>query len=288
MIEVATTLDALRARVARWRREGLRVGLVPTMGNLHAGHHSLVRLARAHADRVVASVFVNPTQFGPDEDYAQYPRTPEADVAGLEAAGCDLAWMPSVELMYPLGLARAVRVQVPGITDVLDGAHRPGHFDGVCTVVARLFNQVQPDVAAFGRKDYQQLAVIRHMVRDMAFPVELLPADIVREADGLARSSRNQYLGAEQRAAAPELHRTLLAVRDAVQAGQGWRDAEADAVARLQAAGFVVDYAAVRTPLLAEPSISPASHGDGGLVALVAARIGRTRLIDNIEFSTAV
>ena len=288
MIEVATTLDALRARVARWRREGLRVGLVPTMGNLHAGHHSLVRLARAHADRVVASVFVNPTQFGPDEDYAQYPRTPEADVAGLEAAGCDLAWMPSVELMYPLGLARAVRVQVPGITDVLDGAHRPGHFDGVCTVVARLFNQVQPDVGAFGRKDYQQLAVIRHMVRDMAFPVELLPADIVREADGLARSSRNQYLGADERAAAPELHRTLLAVRDAVQAGQGWRDAEADAVARLQAAGFVVDYAAVRTPLLAEPSISPASHGDGGLVALVAARIGRTRLIDNIEFSTAV
>ncbi len=288
MIEVATTLDALRARVARWRREGLRVGLVPTMGNLHAGHHSLVRLARAHADRVVASVFVNPTQFGPDEDYAQYPRTPEADVAGLEAAGCDLAWMPSVELMYPLGLARAVRVQVPGITDVLDGAHRPGHFDGVCTVVARLFNQVQPDVAAFGRKDYQQLAVIRHMVRDLAFPVELLPADIVREADGLARSSRNQYLGADERAAAPELHRTLLAVRDAVQAGQGWRDAEADAVARLQAAGFVVDYAVVRTPLLAEPSISPASHGDGGLVALVAARIGRTRLIDNIEFSTAV
>ena len=265
-----------------------RVVFVPTMGNLHAGHHSLVRLARAHADRVVASVFVNPTQFGPDEDYAQYPRTPEADVAGLEAAGCDLAWMPSVELMYPLGLARAVRVQVPGITDVLDGAHRPGHFDGVCTVVARLFNQVQPDVAAFGRKDYPQLAVIRHMVRDMAFPVELLPADIVREADGLARSSRNQYLGAEQRAAAPELHRTLLAVRDAVQAGQGWRDAEADAVARLQAAGFVVDYAVVRTPLLAEPSISPASHGDGGLVALVAARIGRTRLIDNIEFSTAV
>ena len=288
MIEVATTLDALRARVARWRREGLRVGLVPTMGNLHAGHHSLVRLARAHADRVVASVFVNPTQFGPDEDYAQYPRTPEADVAGLEAAGCDLAWMPSVELMYPLGLARAVRVQVPGITDVLDGAHRPGHFDGVCTVVARLFNQVQPDVAAFGRKDYQQLAVIRHMVRDMAFPVELLPADIVREADGLARSSRNQYLGADERAAAPELHRTLLAVRDAVQAGQGWRDAEADAVARLQAAGFVVDYAVVRTPLLAEPSISPASHGDGGLVALVAARIGRTRLIDTFEFSTAV
>ncbi|MBJ7574489.1 pantoate--beta-alanine ligase [Luteimonas sp. MC1828] len=280
MIEVATTLDALRARVAGWHREGLRVGLVPTMGNLHAGHHSLVQLARAHADRVVASVFVNPTQFGPDEDYAQYPRTPEADVAGLEAAGCDLAWMPSLDAMYPLGLARAVRVQVPGITDVLDGAHRPGHFDGVCTVVARLFNQVQPDVAAFGRKDYQQLAVIRHMVRDLAFPVELLPAPIVREADGLARSSRNQYLGTDERALAPEIHRGLLAMRDALRGGMPWREVEALGAARLAEAGFAVDYAVVRTPLLAEPDDDEGRER----VALVAARLGRTRLIDNLEF----
>ncbi|MBB1472329.1 pantoate--beta-alanine ligase [Luteimonas sp. MC1782] len=281
MTEVATTLEVLRARVAGWRREGLRVGLVPTMGNLHEGHHSLVRLVRARADRVVASVFVNPTQFGPDEDYAQYPRTPEADVAGLEAAGCDLAWMPSVELMYPLGLARAVRVQVPGITDVLDGAHRPGHFDGVCTVVARLFNQVQPDVAAFGRKDYQQLAVIRHMVRDLAFPVELLPAPIVREADGLARSSRNQYLAAGERTLAPSIHRSLLAMRDALRGGMPWREVEAFGGAQLAAAGFQVDYAVVRTPLLAEPG----SEQGGERVVLVAARLGRTRLIDNLEFS---
>ncbi|GGK08438.1 pantoate--beta-alanine ligase [Luteimonas terricola] len=286
-IEVARKVQALRARIDAWKRDGLRIGFVPTMGNLHEGHYSLVRLARANVDQVVASIFVNPTQFGPGEDYDRYPRTPDADLAGLEAAGCDLAWMPALDEMYPLGTARAVRVQVPGITDVLDGAHRPGHFDGVCTVVARLFNQVRPDLAVFGRKDYQQLAVIRHMVLDLAFPVELVGADIVRESDGLARSSRNQYLSAEERALAPEIHRTLLAVRDAVQAGQGWREAEADAAAGLQAAGFVVDYAVVRTPLLAEPSTSPGSHGDGGLVALVAARLGRTRLIDNLEFSAA-
>ena len=285
--EVARDLEALRARIAAWKREGLRVGFVPTMGNLHEGHYSLVRLARGNADRVVASIFVNPTQFGPGEDYERYPRTPEADVAGLQAAGCDLAWMPPLEAMYPLGTARAVRVQVPGITGVLDGAHRPGHFDGVCTVVARLFNQVQPDLAVFGRKDYQQLAVIRHMVRDLAFPVELLGADIVREADGLARSSRNQYLSPEERARAPDIHRTLLAMRDAVQGGRDWRAVESDAAQRLAGAGFEVDYAVVRTPLLADPPAAGQPGDEGGRVALVAARLGRTRLIDNLEFRLA-
>ena len=195
-IDIANDLAPLRARIAEWKRAGLRVGLVPTMGNLHAGHHSLVRLAREHADRVVASVFVNPTQFGPNEDFSRYPRTPEADAEGLAAAGCDLLWMPTVETMYPFGADGAVRIRVPGITDVLEGAHRPGHFDGVATVVARLFLQVQPDVAAFGRKDYQQLAVIRYLVRDLAFPIELLAGETLREADGLAMSSRNQYLAA--------------------------------------------------------------------------------------------
>jgi len=280
MIETVTGLDALRARVSQWKREGLRVGLVPTMGNLHAGHFSLVALARRHADRVVASVFVNPTQFGPGEDFARYPRTPEGDAAGLEAAGCDLLWMPSVDAMYPFGADGAVRMRVPGITDVLEGAHRPGHFDGVVTVVSRLFNQVQPDVAAFGRKDYQQLAVIRYFVRDLAFPVELLPADIVREADGLAMSSRNQYLAPDERAAAPAIHRTLLAMRDAVQAGTPRADVEAGATAALEAAGFAVDYAVVRDRQLAEPD-----DGTVELVALVAARLGRTRLIDNLEFT---
>ncbi|HRN61809.1 MAG TPA: pantoate--beta-alanine ligase [Luteimonas sp.] len=282
MIETIDTLDALRARVAGWKRDGLRVGFVPTMGNLHAGHFSLVELARRHADRVVASVFVNPTQFGPNEDFARYPRTPEQDAAGLDAAGCDALWLPSVETMYPCGVEGAVRMRVPGITDVLDGAHRPGHFDGVVTVVSRLFNQVQADVAAFGRKDYQQLAVIRYLVRDLAFPVELLAAETRREADGLAMSSRNQYLDAGERATAAEIHRTLQAMRDAVRAGGLPTQVEADAIARLRGHGFDVDYAVLR-----RRDLSEVGEGcSGGLVALVAARLGRTRLIDNLEFET--
>ncbi|MGN6513512.1 MAG: pantoate--beta-alanine ligase [Lysobacteraceae bacterium] len=280
MIEVATRLDALRARIAGWKREGLRVGFVPTMGNLHAGHYSLVELARRSADRIVASVFVNPTQFGPNEDFARYPRTPEADAAGLEAAGCDLLWLPSVDTMYPYGVAGTVRVQVPGLTEVLEGASRPGHFDGVATVVARLFNQVQPDVAAFGRKDYQQLAVIRYMVRDLAFPVELLAGETRREPDGLAMSSRNQYLSAEERTRAPELHATLVGLREAILAGTPRAAAEASAAAWLERRGFEVDYVSVRRPDLGEP----VDGEHGRRVALVAARLGRTRLIDNLEF----
>src|SRR5690348_6183789 len=198
MIETIVELADLRERIRGWKREGLRVGFVPTMGNLHAGHFSLVRLARMHADRVVASVFVNPTQFGPGEDFDRYPRTPGADADGLSAAGCDVLWLPSVATMYPYGPQATVRVSVPGVTEVLEGAHRPGHFDGVATVVARLFNQVQPHVAVFGQKDYQQLAVIRYMVRDLAFPVALLAGETQRESDGLAMSSRNQYLSTDE------------------------------------------------------------------------------------------
>ena len=280
MIRIVESLDALRAQVAQWKREGLRVGFVPTMGNLHAGHFSLVGLARAHADRVVASVFVNPTQFGPNEDFARYPRTPEQDARGLEGAGCDLLWLPSVETMYPLGVASAVRVNVPGVTEVLDGAHRPGHFDGVATVVARLFNQVLPDVAIFGRKDYQQLAVIRHMVRDLAFPVEIVGAETRREDDGLAMSSRNQYLSADERATASGIRRVLEAMRDAALQGQAREEIERAAIHALEQAGFVPDYAVLRTPTFAEPVDGEA----GPRVALIAARLGRTRLIDNLEF----
>ncbi|MFP5374317.1 MAG: pantoate--beta-alanine ligase [Gammaproteobacteria bacterium] len=280
MMETIAELDELRARIGAWKRAGLRVGFVPTMGNLHAGHHSLLALARAHADRVVASVFVNPTQFGPGEDFARYPRTPGADAAGLRQAGCDLLWLPDVATMYPLGIEAAVRIRVPGVTDVLEGAHRPGHFDGVATVVARLFNQVQPDLAAFGRKDYQQLAVIRHLVADLAFPVALLAGETVREADGLAMSSRNQYLTTAERAQAPLLHATLQAMGAAWRAGVPRARLEADAAARLSAAGFRVDYAALRRPDLVEP----ADGEPGPRVALVAARLGRTRLIDNLEF----
>lgn len=279
MTRIVDALTDLRERVRAWKRAGERVAFVPTMGNLHAGHFSLVRIAREHADRVVASVFVNPTQFGPNEDFARYPRTPAQDAAGLEQAGCDLLWMPGVDTMYPFGPQAAVQIRVPGITDVLEGAHRPGHFDGVATVVARLFLQVQPDVAVFGLKDYQQLAVIRYLAAELSFPVEIVAGPTRRDEDGLALSSRNQYLSPAERAVAPEIHRSLLDMRKRVLAGASVAEAEAAAAARLRAAGFEVDYAALRRPDLREPG--PA---DGRLVALVAARLGRTRLIDNLEF----
>ena len=281
MIETITHLAALRERVRGWKRDGLRVGFVPTMGNLHAGHYSLVTLARRHADRVVSSVFVNPTQFGPNEDFTRYPRTPDADTAGLAAAGCDALWLPDVESMYPFGVELAAKVQVPGVSGVLEGAFRPGHFDGVCTVVSRLFNQVLPDVAVFGNKDYQQLAVIRQMVADLQFPIDIVGGEIVREANGLAMSSRNQYLSEEERATAAVIHRTLLAMRAGILAGMPRARVEAEANAALRDAGFVPDYAAVRRPDFSEPA-----DGEGGArVALIAARLGRTRLIDNLEFT---
>jgi pantoate--beta-alanine ligase len=277
-------LDALRSTLASWRQAGQRIAFVPTMGNLHAGHHSLIRLAREHADRVVASVFVNPTQFGPNEDFSRYPRTPQADAEGLGAAGCDLLWLPSVETMYPFGAQNTVQVSVPGVTETLEGAHRPGHFDGVATVVARLFNQVGPDLAVFGRKDFQQLAVIRYLVRDLAFALDIVAAPTLREADGLAMSSRNQYLSPEERPRAAEIHRVLQSMREAVQAGREREAVEAEAGERLAAAGFIVDYAAIRRPDLTIPE-SASGQGDGARVALIAARLGRTRLIDNLEFT---
>jgi pantoate--beta-alanine ligase len=281
MMDALTELASLRARIGGWKREGLRIGFVPTMGNLHAGHYSLVELARRHVDRVVASVFVNPAQFGPNEDFARYPRTPDADAEGLANAGCDLLWLPSVPTMYPHGVDAAVQVRVPAVSEVLEGAHRPGHFDGVTTVVARLFHQVQPDVAVFGRKDYQQLAVIRYMVRDLAFPVELIAGETRREADGLAMSSRNQYLAPGERPVAAEIQRTLQQMRAAVLAGTSAAAAETAAREALEAHGFVVDYAVVRSRDLGAPT----EGGMGGCVALIAARLGRTRLIDNLEFA---
>ena len=281
MIEAVTEIKRLRALVRSWKKEGKRVALMPTMGNLHEGHFTLVRQARRHADKVVASVFVNPTQFGPNEDFDRYPRTPQADVEGLAAAGCDLAWMPSVAQMYPLGVEMTTRVSVPGtVAAVLEGASRPGHFDGVCTVVSRLFNQVTPDVAVFGKKDYQQLAVIRQLVAEMQFPLDIVGAEIVREDDGLARSSRNQYLDEAARAAAPQLYRVLREMRAACAAGLPRELVEQSASAALTDAGFVVDYAVVRQRDLAEP----ADDVPGERVALLAARIGSTRLIDNLEF----
>lgn len=269
----------LRTQVAQWHREGRRVGFVPTMGNLHAGHHSLLAIAREHADIVVASVFVNPTQFGPNEDFARYPRTPEADAAGLAAHGCDALFMPTLEDLYPFGAARSVKVSVPELPDLLEGAIRPGHFDGVATVVAKLFNLVQPQVAVFGRKDYQQLLVVRRMVRDLGYPIAIVGAPIVREANGLAMSSRNQYLDAGQRARAGAIHATLERMRDAVLGGQPVAKVEADARAGLEQAGLVPDYAVVRSA----DDLAEAGPGEADRVALIAARMGNTRLIDNLS-----
>lgn len=281
MIEAVDQLKRLRALVRSWKKDGLKVALVPTMGNLHEGHFTLVRQARRHADRVVASVFVNPTQFGPNEDFDRYPRTPEADLAGLEAAGCDVAWMPSVEEMYPLGLARATSVSVQGaVAEVLEGERRPGHFDGVCTVVSRLFHQAMPDVALFGKKDYQQLAVIRQLVDELQFPLQVIGVDIVREDDGLARSSRNQYLDPHQRESAPQLYRVLREMRAACAAGLPRQMVEKSAAEALAAGGFEVDYAVVRNRDLSEPG----EDSTGERVALLAAKLGSTRLIDNLEF----
>ncbi len=278
MIDVVSELSTLRARIQQWRRDDMRIAFVPTMGNLHAGHYALIALARQHADRVVASVFVNPTQFGPGEDFDRYPRTPEADASGLARAGCDMLWLPSVETMYPHGVAATVELRVPGVTEALEGEHRPGHFGGVATVVARLFNQVQPDVAVFGRKDYQQLVVIRYLVRDLAFPVEIIAGETLREADGLAMSSRNQYLTAQERPVAAEIQRTLQQMRVEITAGRSRIAVEADARAVLEAHGFAVDYVVIRRPDLS----TPIDGEDGPHLALVAARVGRTRLIDNL------
>ncbi len=277
-MRILNTVAELRAQVREWKRDGQRVGFVPTMGNLHAGHFALIELAKQHADRIVASVFVNPTQFGPNEDFARYPRTIDADAEGLSAHGCDALFAPPVSEMYPEGAANAVMVRVPGITTILDGAHRPGHFDGVATVVARLFNMAQPDVAVFGQKDYQQLQVIRYLVRDLSFPIEIIAAPTSRADDGLALSSRNQYLSAAERAIAPEIQLILLAMRDAVRAGQPLAMIAAEAAKRLTESGFVVDYVAIHRVDLAAPA--PDEHA--GLVALIAARLGQTRLIDNL------
>ncbi|HET6631583.1 MAG TPA: pantoate--beta-alanine ligase [Rhodanobacteraceae bacterium] len=269
---------ALRAALGGWRARGERVALVPTMGNLHAGHFSLLDLARNHAARVVVSVFVNPTQFGPGEDFSRYPRTLAEDRAGLARHGCDLLFAPAVETMYPLGLDAAVRVHVPGLSEVLEGAQRPGHFDGVATVVARLFNLVQPDVAVFGRKDYQQFLVLQRMVRDLAWPIELLTAPIVREPDGLAMSSRNRYLDADQRARASVIHATLGRMRESLVAGAPYGEVEAAACSQLEDAGLACEYAVVRNARDLSLPTDAAPR-----VALIAARLGSTRLIDNLE-----
>jgi pantoate--beta-alanine ligase len=274
-------LRSLRAAVQAWKKDGQRVGFVPTMGNLHAGHYSLVERARQSADRVVVSVFVNPTQFGPNEDYTRYPRTLAEDSVGLVEHQCDLLFAPAVETVYPDGAGHALRVHVPDVGDTLEGEHRPGHFDGVATVVAKLLTMVQPDLAVFGAKDWQQLLVVRRLVRELALPVEIVSGPIVREPDGLAMSSRNRYLDAGQRERAPQLHATLEWMRESFHEGHARAAIEGAAMRRLERAGFAPDYAVVRR---AEDLAVPADEERTGLMALVAARLGETRLIDNLVF----
>jgi pantoate--beta-alanine ligase len=275
---IVTTIAEVRAAVAGARRRGLTVGFVPTMGALHEGHASLIRAARRDSGFVVVSIFVNPTQFGPNEDFARYPRTPEADQKVCADAGADLIFAPSAAEMYPEH--SVTFVEVAELQDVLCGASRPGHFRGVCTIVLKLFNIVQPDAAHFGAKDFQQARIIRQMVRDLNVPVEVKVEPTVREPDGLAKSSRNRYLTPEQRAAAPGIHRALQAIRTRALAG------EVDA-ARLESAlhaelaaipGARVDYARI----LDADSLRPLARLDRPAVAAVAVFLGDTRLIDNL------
>jgi pantoate--beta-alanine ligase len=280
-MQTVTDAAALRATIRGWRTSGQTVGFVPTMGNLHEGHHSLLKLARARADRVVASVFVNPTQFGPGEDFERYPRTLVQDQVGLAEAGCDVLFAPEVATLYPFGPAGSVSIHVPGVTETLEGAHRPGHFDGVATVVSKLFHLVQPDFAVFGQKDFQQLKVIERMVRDLSLPVKIMAGPTLRDEDGLAKSSRNQYLSPAERQRAPQIYATLTQMRTLFAEGHSWQALEQAAKARLERAGFVPDYVAIRR---AEDLAEPAADEREGLVALVAARLGATRLIDNLPF----
>ncbi len=255
-----------------------RVVFVPTMGNLHAGHISLMEQARTHGDTVVASIFVNRLQFGPNEDFDKYPRTFQADCDRLEAAGVDLLFAPTESDLYPE--PQAYTVEPPAIQNILDGEFRPGHFRGVATVVLKLFNCVQPQAALFGKKDYQQLMVIRNMTRQLALPIDIIGGETVRAEDGLALSSRNGYLSTAERAEAPRLYRLLKGIRTAIRAGRSdIEKLETEALAELATAGWKSDYVAVRQ----QSDLSPPTGENAPLVALAASRLGSTRLIDNIE-----
>ena len=276
------TVRELRAAVARARSEGKQVGLVPTMGNLHSGHAALVTKAAQQVDFVVASIFVNPLQFGANEDLDTYPRTLAADQEKLLQAGCNLLFAPTVEEMYPNGMDGLTRVTAAKLSNELCGSRRPGHFDGVTTVVSKLFNMVQPDLAIFGQKDYQQLAVIRAMVHDLNMPIQIIGEPTVRAEDGLALSSRNGYLSEEQRALAPALYRHLCEMASAIQNGERNYPALSSLhAAQLEALGLRVDYLEVRHAL----TLLPAHASDRDLVILVAAFLGTTRLIDNVHLN---
>jgi pantoate--beta-alanine ligase len=278
-LQLIQEIAALRALVAGWRHVGDRVALVPTMGNLHAGHLTLVREARRIADRALVSLFVNPLQFGPKEDFAAYPRTLERDRELLEAEGADLLFAPTLHTVYPRGQENQTRVEVPGLSDILCGATRPGHFVGVSTLVCKLFNMVQPDIAIFGEKDFQQLLVIRRMVDDLCLPVDVRGLATARGADGLAMSSRNGYLTSEQRSRAPALYQALCRAGDRLRQGAAVSEVESRGNKELTANGFRPEYFSVRRAA----DLQSATKEDEDLVVLAAAYLGRARLIDNLR-----
>jgi pantoate--beta-alanine ligase len=274
---IIETISELRDCIASLRRQGKRIGFVPTMGYLHRGHLALVERARTESDIVVVSIFVNPTQFAPNEDLSTYPRDPDGDSRKLEEAGCHILFLPKKQELYPDGFSTYVAVE--GIASRYEGAFRPTHFRGVSTIVAKLFNIVDPDVALFGQKDAQQVAVIRQMVRDLNFDVRLVIIDTVREPDGLAMSSRNVYLSADDRAHALSISRALTAARDAIASGGSIPEATA-AMRRTLSPVIQLDYA----DIINEESFEPATNGDTALLGIIAGRVGKTRLIDNMRF----
>lgn len=277
MIEQVRTVKDLRATVKTWRTQGLRIAFVPTMGALHHGHLSLVEHALAHADRVVASIFVNPTQFAPNEDFSTYPRTEQDDCAKLESAGANLAYLPHPDEMYPPNASTRVRVDV--LSEGLCGDVRPHFFEGVATVVTKLFMQVTPDIAVFGEKDYQQLLIIRRMVRDLSIPIDIVGAPIVREPDGLAMSSRNAYLSPNERAIAGKLNKILVQISNDLAAGKSVTGILDDGRQSLADAGFSpIDYLELRSA----EDLTPLTALDRPARLFAAARVGKTRLIDNM------
>lgn len=278
MQDISTTA-ALREQLSEWRRSGDHIALVPTMGNLHDGHLSLVSVARRHAERVVVSVFVNPTQFAEGEDFEDYPRSLERDKRRLKRLQTDLLFAPDIETMYPFGIDNATSVTVPVLTDQLCGSFRPGHFDGMTSVVSRLFSLVQPDVAVFGQKDYQQMLLIRRLTQDLSLPIEIICGSTQREEDGLAQSSRNQYLSDKERAIAPNLFAILKSIGQELESGnRNYDELEVHAVAELRKLHFEPEYVSIRR---AENLDTPDRDNDE-LVVLAAARLGKARLIDNI------
>lgn len=278
-MDILHRIEDVRAQVKKWRGGGERIGLVPTMGNLHQGHLQLVQAVRGEVDKVIVSIFVNPTQFGVGEDFESYPRTLEEDCAKLRTLGVEAVFAPSVAAMYPDGAELRTRVSVPALAGMLCGALRSGHFDGVATVVSKLFNIVTPDVAAFGKKDFQQLRVIQRMVSDLNFPVQILPVETLREDSGLALSSRNSYLSVEEKARAVTLHQALIQACERLQQGEPFAAVEVWGREQLEGSGFRTDYFSVRRAAdLVEPTAD-----DRELVVLAAAWLGKARLIDNVE-----